>query len=144
MDKNLDNFIMKCEQALKNEEVLFEDNLAIQKIIPALLLLQNRKERFYGESWRKYGDVSAFFNTARKWDRIESIMTSALKNGVDTLFDGSSDLSTETVLDTIIDLSLYGLMWSSYIASRHPELWERFLQLNELKETPSEECLINK
>ena len=132
MDKNLDNFIMNCEQALKDEEKLFEDNIAVQKIIPAILLLQNRKERFYGESWRKYGDVSAFFNTARKWDRIETIMKDAMKNGVDSLFDGSSDLSTETILDTIVDLSLYGLMWSSYIASRYPELWDRFLKTNDL------------
>ena len=132
MDKNLDNFIMNCEQALKDEEKLYEDNIAVQKIIPAILLLQNRKERFYGESWRKYGDVSAFFNTARKWDRIETIMKGAMKNGIDSLFDGTSDLSTETILDTIVDLSLYGLMWSSYIASRYPELWDRFLKTNDL------------
>lgn len=132
MDKNLDTFISRLENTLSGEEELFEDNLAVQKIIPEILLLQNRKERFYGESWRKYGDVSAFFNTARKWDRIETIMTDAMKTGTDTLFDGSSDLSTETVLDTIIDLSLYGLMWASYIASRYPELWERFLKTNDL------------
>lgn len=132
MDRNLDNFIMECKNALEHEEKLLEDNLAIQKIIPALLLLQNRKERFYGQSWRKYGDISAFFNTARKWDRIETMMKEAMKKGTDTLFDGSSELSTETVLDTIIDLSLYGLMWSSYIATRFPHLWEKFLSLNDL------------
>ena len=74
-------------------------------------------------------------NIARKWDRIDTIMKNAMENGVQTLFNGTSDLSTETVLDTIIDLSVYGLMWSSYIASRYPELWDRFLKMNDLTDT---------
>ena len=138
MDKNLDNIIMKYKDTLKGEEELFEDNLAVQEILPHLLLLQNRKEKFYGESWRKYDDIGAFFNIARKWDRIDTIMKNAMEHGVQVLFNGSSDLSTETVLDTIIDLSLYGLMWSSYIASRYPELWDRFLKLNGLVDKSEE------
>lgn len=136
----LDNFIMNCRKALGSEKILFEDQLAVQEIIPSILLLQNHKEKFYGESWRKYGDISAFFNTARKWDRIENIMTEAMKTGTDKLFDGSNDLSTETILDTIIDLSLYGLMWASYIAKRYPDLWEKFLSMNDLN-TVSETCI---
>lgn len=132
MSDNLDNIIMKYEEALKDEPELFVDNLAIHNILPSMLVLQNRKERFYGESWRKYGDVGAFLNMARKWDRIEHIMKDAMETGTDKLFDESSGLSTETVLDTIIDLSMYGLLWSSYIASRFPNLWERFLKLNDL------------
>ena len=138
MDKNLDTFISRLENILGSEEELFEDNLAVQNILPELLLLQNRKEKYYGESWRNYGDIGAFLNTARKWDRIDTIMRTAMEHGTQVLFDGSSDLSTETVLDTIIDLSLYSLMWSSYIASRYPELWDRFLCMNDLKSNDKE------
>lgn len=133
MDKKLDIFLKNCEKALKDEPELLVDQLAVENILPSLLLLQNRKEKFYGESWRKYGDIGAFFNTARKWDRIETIMSSAMKDGTEKLFDGSNDLSTETILDTIIDLSLYSMMWASYIASRYPDMWNKFLELNELK-----------
>jgi hypothetical protein len=133
MSENLDIFLKKLDETLGSEEKLYPDQIALQKILPSILLLQNHKEKFYGESWRKYGDVSAFFNTARKWDRIETIMSAAMKEGTDKLFDGSSDLSTETILDTVIDLGLYSLMWASYIADRYPQLWDKFIQLNELK-----------
>ena len=131
MNKDLDIFLKRVENALKDEPKLLVDQLAIENILPNLLLLQNRKEKFYGESWRKYGDIGAFFNTARKWDRIETIMNDAMKNGTDKLFNGSNDLSTETILDTIIDLGLYSLMWASYIASRYPEMWDKFLELHD-------------
>lgn len=132
MNNNLDTFICKVKETLGSEQELMEDNLEIQKILPELLLLQNRKETFYGQSWRKRGDIGAFITIARKWDRIENIMEKAMVEGTKTLFDGSSDLSTETVLDTIADLALYSLMWTSYIAKRYPELWNRFLVQNEL------------
>lgn len=132
MSDALDNILMKYKKTMSSESELFEDNLAVQSILPELVLLQNRKEKFYGQSWRKYGDIGAFMNIARKWDRIDTIMKGAMKNGTESLFDGSSDLSTETILDTIIDLSLYGLMWASYIKTRYPEMWERFLKMNDL------------
>lgn len=133
MSSELDTIIMKYKEVLKDEDTFLEDNLAVQEIMPYLLLLQNRKERGYGESWRKYDDIGAFLNLARKFDRIDTIMRRAMEEGTQILFNGTTDLSTETILDTIIDLSLYGLMWSSYIAKRYPELWDKFLDMNNLK-----------
>lgn len=129
---NLDNNISSQNSSMNTMDELGVDNQAIREILPALLTLQNNKESFYGESWRKYEDVGAFLNLARKWDRIDNIMRNAMKSGTEGLFDGSNDLSTETILDTIVDLSLYGLMWSSYIARRYPELWDKFLKMNDL------------
>lgn len=135
MSKELDTIIQKYEDVLGTEEKFFEDNLAVQEIIPHILLLQNHKERGYGQSWRKYEDTGAFLNLARKFDRIDTIMKRAMVEGTQILFDGSTDLSTETILDTIVDLSLYGLMWSSYIAKRYPQLWEKFLVMNNLTDS---------
>lgn len=133
LSDKLDNIIMKYKEVLSGETEFHEDNCKIQEILPYLVLLQNQKESFYGNSWRKYGDVSAFFNLARKFDRIDTIMRQAMQQGVDTMFEEDSQLSTETIFDTIADLALYGLMWSADIAKRYPELWEKFLKANELQ-----------
>lgn len=132
MSDKLDNILVKYREVLADEKELHEDNLKVQTIIPYLLKLQNQKESFYGNSWRQYGDMSAFFNLARKWNRIETIMQTAMQQGTEHLFDESSQLATETILDTIADLALYGLMWSADIAQRYPNLWERFLEMNKL------------
>ena len=113
--------------------VLNKDTKNIQAILPFLLKLQCEKGKSYGRSWYKYGDMSAFFNTARKWDRLENIMKLAMEQGIENLFNGSAGTSKETVLDTIIDLSVYCLMWAGAIAEDHPELWEQFVKSNGLE-----------
>lgn len=139
MAEKLDNILVNYKEVLSGEKVLHEDNLKIQGIIPYLVKLQNHKEEFYGCSWRKYGDISAFLNLARKFDRIDTIMRDAMEHGTEKLFDKDNQLSTETIFDTIADLSLYGLMWAADVAERHPELWQRYLATNELVNTKSAE-----
>ncbi len=34
----------------------------------------SQKDQDYGGSWKKYGGVGAYFNVARKWDRIEAMV----------------------------------------------------------------------
>jgi hypothetical protein len=138
LSKTLDNIITEYREVLSEEKELHEDNLKIQAIIPYLLKLQNHKEEFYGSSWRNYGDTSAFLNLARKFDRIDKIMRDAMEHGTEHLFDEDAQLATETIFDTIADLSLYGLMWSADIAERHPELWKRYLDTNELCKSSKE------
>lgn len=131
MDKNLDTILTEYRRVLSGEEFQ-SDNLSIQKVLPFFVKLQNQKEIFYGSSWKKYGDMSAFLNLARKFDRIDNIMKDAMKHGTEHLFDEDAQLATETIFDTIADLTIYGLMWSADIAKRHPELWEKYLTTNEL------------
>lgn len=140
MSNDMDSIIMKYKEVLGTEDKFYEDSVAVQNILPYLLLLQNNKEKCYGESWRKYEDIGAFLNLARKYDRIENIMKRAMLEGTQVLWDGSSDLSTETILDTIADLALYSLMWTSYIATRYPQLWERFLTMNGLVKPATEQA----
>ena len=109
------------------------DNVNILQMLPFLLKLQNDKARLYGRSWCKHGDMSAFFNIERKWDRISNIMENAMENGLETLHSKESATATETFLDTVVDLGLYGLMWSGFIAEKHPEEFDAFMESNHLK-----------
>lgn len=54
------------------------DNLrAHAEAVIAVLRIKNPK---YGDSWKSHGGFSAFFNTQRKWSRIENL---ASKHGYD-------------------------------------------------------------
>lgn len=112
------------------EQGLLPDGKTILEILPTLLILQQNKELFYGDSWRKRGHLSAFMNLARKFDRMECMFSEAVNNsGVDELFDENQ---FETFLDTVADLTVYGLLWTSFIAKEYPGLWEKFLKSNKL------------
>lgn len=128
-DELLDGF----KQYLDSQDSLCEDNIAVMRLMPKLLQLQNDKGKVYGRSYAKHGDVSIFFNVERKFDRISTIMDRAIKEGVDTLYGDQSATPTETFMDTVVDLGMYGLMWAGYIASEHPEICEQFLSLNKLQ-----------
>lgn len=121
------------KQYLDSQDSLCEDNIAMMKLMPKLLKLQNDKGRVYGRSYAKHGDTSIFLNVERKFDRISTIMDRAMREGVDTLYQGQSSTPTETFMDTVVDLGLYGLMWAGYIADEHPEVYEQFLTLNKLQ-----------
>lgn len=112
---------------------IHHDNGNLLKILPNILALQNSKEGVYGRSYCKHGDMSIFFNLERKWDRIQNIMDKVMKSGTDTLYDTSkSGTSTETILDTLVDLGVYSLLWVGYMAETHPELWENFKKQNKI------------
>lgn len=122
------------ENYLKTQSDLCVDNVNLLEILPDLLKLQNTKGLIYSRSWNKHGDLSAFFNLERKWDRIYNIMDKAMKNGVETLHSdkSSSSTPTETFLDTIVDLGLYALMWAGYIRECYPEEYASFKSSNQL------------
>lgn len=68
------------------------------------------KGKTYGSSWKKRGGVGAFMMLARKWDRIENIVTSA---GYDIFKAGRAN--TGDVLDDIADLRAYLLLVESEV-----------------------------
>lgn len=118
---------------LNSQEEISDDNLNIIEILPSLLQLQNSKSLMYGRSYCKHGHLSVFFNLERKWDRIQNIMERVMKEGEDSLFEkDKSSTATETFMDTVIDLGLYSLMWAGYIKERHPEVYQKFLEINKL------------
>ena len=111
---------------------LCKDNQNILEILPDLLTLQNEKGTIYGRSWCKHGDISAFFQIERKFDRIHNIMERAMKEGTEILHSEKYATPTETFLDTVVDLGLYALMWVGFIRENHPEEYEKFLKSNQL------------
>ena len=58
----------------------------------------------YGDSWRKYGGVSAFMNLARKWDRL---IHEAERHSYDVFAAAEVDTRDETILEDIRDLRRY-------------------------------------
>lgn len=133
LEETKQELLEEFKQYLDSQDSLCEDNIAMMKLMPKLLKLQNDKGRVYGRSYAKHGDTSIFLNVERKFDRISTIMDRAMREGVDTLYQGQSSTPTETFMDTVVDLGLYGLMWAGYIADEHPEVYEQFLTLNKLQ-----------
>jgi hypothetical protein len=80
-----------------------DDNLLFVTVFPFLAEIQYTKEGGYGRSWCKRGEMDVFFNTARKFDRIENIM---LNNGKDEV--------GEATIDTVGDMANYGMLWMTY------------------------------
>ena len=133
-DQALKEELLKgIEQYLDSQDELCQDNVSIMRLMPKLLKLQNDKGRMYGRSYAKHGSASIFMNVERKFDRISNIMDRAMKEGIDSLFTEQSSTPTETFMDTVVDLGLYGLMWAGYIADKHPEVYKQFLTLNKLQ-----------
>lgn len=118
---------------LDSQDNFCVDNLNVMEIMPYLYQLQNEKGMAYGRSWCKHGDMSAFFNLERKWDRIQNIMERAMVEGTDkVLHTDESATSTETFLDTVVDLGMYAMMYAGYIKENHPEEWDKFVKFNKL------------
>jgi hypothetical protein len=132
LDEIKDNIIIDYETYVKSQEKLYPDGLSVHKVLTAILNLQHDKEAVYGQSWRKYGNMSAFMNVARKWDRIDNIMRNAMENGMHIIFSEEAGTAQETFLDTVVDLASYSLLWVGYIANEHPDMWQRFLESNRL------------
>lgn len=131
--KELKSDILKrFKTYLESQSELCVDNKNLLEILPDLLKLQNTKGLIYSRSWNKHGDLSAFFNLERKWDRIYNIMDKAMKDGIDSLHSEKSATPTETFLDTVIDLGLYALMWAGYIKECHPDEYKAFKSSNQL------------
>lgn len=132
-----DNSILqaKYQELLEKYDSLCVDSQNVLGVVPSLVKLQDDKGKVYGRSWCKHGEISAFFNLERKWDRISNIMEKAMKDGVgNTIYGEDGETATETFLDTVVDLSVYSLMLVGYIKENHPEEWERFLENNNLND----------
>lgn len=134
IDDAKQEFLKEFSEYLASQPKIHHDNSNLLKILPNVLVLQNTKESAYGRSYCKHGDMSIFFNLERKWDRIQNIMEGVMKSGTDTLYDSSvSGTPTETILDTLVDLGIYSLLWVGYMAETHPELWENFKNQNQIE-----------
>lgn len=77
----------------------------IEEIFDCLIKLHRKKSRTYGDSWIKRGELGAFMNIARKFDRAENIVLSNV-HGVNYCYD-MAPKGEESLIDQLLDLALY-------------------------------------
>lgn len=109
---------IKTHISLGHKEVR-EDNALMTVCFIVLSNVQNRKEATYGRSFCKRGELDVFFNTARKFDRIENIM-----------INGAKDEVGEATIDTVGDLSNYGLLWMTFYLREHNDTFLEWAKNN--------------
>lgn len=126
------NPLDRYHEFLTRHPELSTDSKNMLKLFPYILELQAQKAAVYGRSYCHHGDLSIFLNVERKWDRISNIMDRTMKKGSDNLY--AEGTATETLVDTVVDLASYGLLWVGYIMENHPEAFQKFLQSNHLQE----------
>jgi len=89
----------------------------LSRLSEAMIKLCAKKNTVYRDSYAKHGELLGLFsNLTRKYDRIEAIMTSGI--------DGNpviGNLGDESKATTIMDLTLYGLLWLEWLAKNKPE-----------------------
>lgn len=81
--------------------------LVTERFREAVLRLHRAKDAAYGDAWKKRGEVmSILANLARKVDRIEHVL------------GGASVTPDESILDTAVDLLVYGLKYETFLADQ--------------------------
>ena len=96
-----------------------EDNLLFCITFPYLAKIQYKKEATYGSSWCKRGEMDVFFNLARKFDRLENMM-----------LKGAKDEVGEDKIDTVADLTNYGLLWMTYLLRNNSKAFQDWTNKN--------------
>jgi hypothetical protein len=82
-----------------------------RRLKEAITSLHRQKDAAYGNSWKRRGElISIMANIARKVDRLEVIAS------------GANPSQDETTLDTAIDLCVYALKYSTYLADQDPAI----------------------
>ena len=123
---------LEMGMTIKQLPMSFEQILTALASIDVKTLV--KKDAEYGSSWKKRGGVGAFMMLARKWDRLETQMTTMMnkphpRNSAVNAPIGDYDLftrieeekqgdNTESILETIRDLRRYCLLVESEIYSR--------------------------
>lgn len=78
------------------------------EVLDVLERLHAHKSLAYGASWRKHGELlSIFANISRKVDRLEVVLAAG------------SDTPDESKLDTVADLAVYCMLYSSWLLRFH-------------------------
>jgi hypothetical protein len=99
------------------------DEEARQTVAQNDVLCLNERDHIYGSSWKKRGGVGAFMMLARKWDRLENILSKNVSTpgfGTANKYDIFEflELNPGNVLDDVRDLRRYLLLVESELLRR--------------------------
>jgi hypothetical protein len=85
----------------------------LEEVFAVLDRLHRPKDRAYGDAWRKRGEILGIFvNIARKFDRLSVALTELANPG------------TESLGDTVADLTVYAGKYVTWLAEMHPEAFD--------------------
>ncbi|MBW4574789.1 MAG: hypothetical protein KME08_05835 [Aphanothece sp. CMT-3BRIN-NPC111] len=110
-----------------NDYVGIEDSLASKhptlnvakfvSIFDQLSILHTKKSLVYKDSWKKHGELLGVFGSiARKYDRIEVLMTEEVK-----------PTSDESLFDTVADMAVYATKYLTYLAEHYQLIFQDFI-----------------
>ncbi len=100
---------------MKNYEV-YETLSGMTGIFYDILEVLRKKNKLYGDSWKKYGEkFSIFPNIARKFDRLENIIL-------------NDEGSPRDKIATVFDLTGYCLLYLELLKAYYPEEYVSFMK----------------
>jgi hypothetical protein len=88
----------------------------IERVFNFLVDLHETKAQMYGPSWKSSGEIGAFHNVERKFDRIKRWVNE------------KADDHAEPIVTTVGDLTLYCLLWLSECPKWHPEQYKMWVE----------------
>ena len=92
---------------------------SLRDAVEGVIVTVAQKDKVYASSWKKRGGVGAFMMLARKWDRIENIVSSNQTHRWDIIESIlNDDHSDEPLIDQVDDLIGYLLLVKSEISER--------------------------
>jgi len=102
------------------DEKEVETQLAL--VLEDMKKLQSLKGASYGDSWQEHGEaISIFGNVSRKYSRLKKMVLHGAK--------GTSD---EAKIDTVADLAVYGMLWTTYLSMKDPDAYKAWRKRNGL------------
>lgn len=97
-----------------------DTEIQFTEVCDLLQTLQLFKGARYGNAYCKRGEVFSIFpNIARKWDRLEKMMTDYIEGKA-----LPSPEAEETIAETVADLATYSILWMDWIRKNRPKEYE--------------------
>jgi hypothetical protein len=99
--------------------------IPIVRLMAMLHTFQKCKDDEYGRSWARRGMAGVLGNALRKTDRLENL------GMVTILQEGSRHARLHmwvALVDTLVDIACYALMWASYVARHKPAAFGTWLE----------------
>ena len=106
------------------EDKRFDYHQCLQKVADRDVKITIPKDKTYGASWQKRGGVGAFMMLARKWDRIEEMLSHPKGTSKYDIFEAVQDNPSGedgTVLAEVRDLRRYLLLVEAEMMWRIPD-----------------------